>query len=158
MCRINQQCNHGMICLFGKCVKPVEHGQVGAQCSSDEDCAKDHCCAKTLGFKICKRKLRLNEKCYVPHGGLDYSLNEQCPCSDGLVCEAIESYPGGLRTIMPKNPRVEHLRCSLGQKQGKLLRHPVNSLQIIECRQPNLYRIFIYHVTALSSNVNTHHQ
>lgn len=114
MCRVDEQCSNQMVCLFGKCVRPVPNGLAGSRCRESSDCARGHCCAKSLGYKICKPKLRLNQLCYVPHGGLDYTLNEQCSCGNGLICAPVELSADRSRRILPANPRVSHLRCSVG--------------------------------------------
>lgn len=86
LCRRDGQCENGLICIFGKCEVPAKPGHKGARCNDESDC-KDHlCCARQHGEKICKSKLQRGHQCYVPLGGLDYSLNELCPCDDGLVC------------------------------------------------------------------------
>lgn len=99
--------------MFGKCAKPKESGKNGSRCLDDSDCEQDHCCARLLGVKICKPKLKLNQRCFVPFGGISYSLNEICPCVTGLVCEAAEYDLINFKKTKPKNPRLEHLRCTV---------------------------------------------
>lgn len=62
---------------------------LGARCKTENDCNKDHCCARQHGEYICKRNLSLGRKCFIPKGGLDYSINEQCPCEEHLACRNI---------------------------------------------------------------------
>ncbi|RWS27420.1 dickkopf-related protein 3-like protein [Leptotrombidium deliense] len=52
----------------------------------DADCHPHLCCARQHGERICKAKLQKGQRCFVPLGGLDYSLNELCPCDEGLSC------------------------------------------------------------------------
>lgn len=114
LCRQDTHCSSNLICMFGKCGKAKQSGQAGARCLDDSDCQSDYCCARLLGTKICKPKLKLNQKCFIPLGGLDYSLNESCPCVDGLYCQAFEDnldlFPSN--KIKPKNPKINHLKCS----------------------------------------------
>ena len=86
LCRRDAQCEEGLICMFGKCRQTPEPGYKGSRCKSDEDCKSHLCCARQHGEKICKQKLQKGQKCYVPIGGLEYSLNELCPCDTGLIC------------------------------------------------------------------------
>ena len=58
----------------------------GTRCSNDQDCGEGKCCARQHGEYICKNKLQHGHMCFVPKGGLAYSLNELCPCEEGLVC------------------------------------------------------------------------
>ena len=59
----------------------------GARCRHDRQCGPSQCCAKRHGEKVCKARLAAGAYCYVPRGGLAYSLNEMCPCQHGLVCQ-----------------------------------------------------------------------
>ncbi|CAG0891873.1 unnamed protein product [Darwinula stevensoni] len=86
-CRTDLHCSHGLDCLFGTCHPHLNRGKDGARCERDEDCMPGHCCARKHGQKVCKKKISLGHRCYVPSGGMDYSLNELCPCVDGLVCK-----------------------------------------------------------------------
>lgn len=86
LCRRDGQCARGLICIFGKCEVPAKPGHKGARCFDNQDCNANLCCARQHGEKICKNKIQKGHRCYVPMGGLDYSLNELCPCEDGLVC------------------------------------------------------------------------
>src|SRR5689334_21664154 len=64
---------------------------LGSRCAADEECSSNMCCARQHGERVCKPRLRLGQRCYVPDGGLAYSLNEICPCSAGLICGFINS-------------------------------------------------------------------
>ena len=86
LCRRDEECSGSNICIFGKCDHRIPNGMPGSRCSSNHDCSSDHCCARQHGEKICKPMLGRNQKCFVPFGGLDYSLNEMCPCQTGLTC------------------------------------------------------------------------
>ncbi|XP_013407542.1 dickkopf-related protein 3 [Lingula anatina] len=86
-CRRDGHCQKGFDCMFGKCQKSQKAGELGARCKHDRDCGSSMCCARQHGEKVCKAKLQLAENCYVPKGGLDYSLNELCPCDKGLICK-----------------------------------------------------------------------
>ncbi|XP_074594531.1 dickkopf-related protein 3-like [Brevipalpus obovatus] len=86
LCRRDEQCDKNLICMFGKCQREPTPGNRGSRCKSDSDCKSHMCCARQHGEKVCKLKLQRNQRCYVPTGGLDYSLNELCPCDSGLVC------------------------------------------------------------------------
>ena len=91
LCRRDGQCGHGLICIFGKCKTPAKPGHKGSRCDSDSDCKPSLCCARQHGEKICKGKLHRGNRCFVPLGGLDYSLNESCPCDVGLECVKVKS-------------------------------------------------------------------
>ncbi|XP_014665824.1 PREDICTED: dickkopf-related protein 3-like [Priapulus caudatus] len=86
LCRRDGNCEKGLECVFGKCRPVVEHGTVGARCKHDKDCGNSQCCAKQHGEFVCKAKLQIGNKCFVPDGGIDYSLNQLCPCDRGLIC------------------------------------------------------------------------
>ena len=58
----------------------------GARCQVDRDCGPAMCCARHHGEKVCKRRLVGGESCYVPVGGLAFSINQICPCDEGLLC------------------------------------------------------------------------
>ncbi len=98
LCRRDGQCRNGLICIFGKCETPSKPGHKGSRCIDDTDCKSNLCCARQHGEKICKSKLQKGHRCFVPLGGLDYSLNELCPCDHGLEC---------LR-VKPKHKRSVH--------------------------------------------------
>ncbi|XP_068118850.1 dickkopf-related protein 3-like isoform X2 [Hyperolius riggenbachi] len=85
-CRKDSQCARGLDCMFGHCQRSIPAGHEGARCREDKDCSPSMCCAKQHGEMICKRKLLAGDRCYVPDGGLAFSMNELCPCEEGLVC------------------------------------------------------------------------
>ncbi|KAJ3607940.1 hypothetical protein NHX12_024991 [Muraenolepis orangiensis] len=85
-CRRDAQCVRGLSCMFGKCHRSIPNGQEGARCKVDRDCGPSMCCARHHGEQVCKRRLIRGESCYVPDGGLAFSLNQICPCDEGLVC------------------------------------------------------------------------
>ncbi|XP_071803734.1 dickkopf-related protein 3-like [Asterias amurensis] len=85
-CRRDGHCDRGLECRFGTCQKVLKLGMEGARCKNDKDCGDNMCCAKQHGESVCKRKLPLNAKCYVPEGGVEYTIDSICPCVDGLVC------------------------------------------------------------------------
>lgn len=58
----------------------------GARCKVDKDCGTSMCCARHHGERVCKRRLVLGESCFVPDGGLAFSINQICPCDEGLLC------------------------------------------------------------------------
>ncbi|MGH0155075.1 UNVERIFIED_CONTAM: hypothetical protein FKN15_044344 [Acipenser sinensis] len=60
--------------------------RAGARCKLDRDCGGSMCCARHHGEMICKRRLALSESCFVPDGGLAFSINQICPCEEGLLC------------------------------------------------------------------------
>ncbi|GAU95551.1 hypothetical protein RvY_07151 [Ramazzottius varieornatus] len=86
-CRKDYNCQRRNECVFGRCRKEIPKGQEGSRCADDKDCSANHCCARQHGEFVCKPRLQLSQRCFVPAGGLDYSLNEQCPCEGGLVCQ-----------------------------------------------------------------------
>lgn len=59
---------------------------LGARCKLDRDCGESMCCARHHGERVCKRRLVLGESCFVPDGGLAFSINQICPCGEGLLC------------------------------------------------------------------------
>lgn len=91
LCRHDTQCDTGLICMFGRCEKPSKPGNKGARCHESSDCNDGLCCARQHGERICKPMLKQGQQCFVPLGGLDYSLNELCPCDTGLECHEVKS-------------------------------------------------------------------
>ncbi|XP_065278889.1 dickkopf-related protein 3-like [Emys orbicularis] len=85
-CRRDTHCARGLTCMFGKCHRTVPDGQEGARCRQDKDCGVAACCARHHGELLCKKRLALDESCFVPQGGLAFSINQVCPCQEGLVC------------------------------------------------------------------------
>lgn len=91
LCRHDSQCDSGLLCMFGRCAKALKPGQKGARCRDASECATGLCCARQHGEHICKPKLKPGQQCFVPLGGLDYSLNELCPCEEGLACQSVKA-------------------------------------------------------------------
>lgn len=58
----------------------------GARCKLDRECGESMCCARHHGERVCKQRLVLGESCFVPDGGLAFSINQICPCDEGLLC------------------------------------------------------------------------
>ncbi|XP_050791326.1 dickkopf-related protein 3-like [Gopherus flavomarginatus] len=85
-CRCDTHCARGLSCMFGKCHRTVPDGQEGARCQQDKDCGMAACCARHHGELLCKKRLALDESCFVPQGGLAFSINQVCSCQEGLVC------------------------------------------------------------------------
>ncbi|KAF7203985.1 dickkopf-related protein 3 isoform X2 [Nothobranchius furzeri] len=85
-CRRDAQCVRGLSCMFGKCHRSIPNGQEGSRCKVDRDCEASMCCARHHGEQVCKRRLIGGESCFVPDGGLAFSINQICPCEDGLLC------------------------------------------------------------------------
>ncbi|XP_061665795.1 dickkopf-related protein 3-like isoform X2 [Syngnathoides biaculeatus] len=85
-CRRDTQCVRGLNCMFGKCHRSIPNGQEGARCKVDRDCGASMCCARHHGERVCKRRLMRGDGCYVPDGGLAFSINQICPCDEGLLC------------------------------------------------------------------------
>ena len=76
----------------------------GSRCHGGGDCQPGLCCARRHGESVCQRRLTVGQRCYVPDGGLEYSLNQLCPCHQGLVCtqtspsESQGTFAGGATT------------------------------------------------------------
>ncbi|XP_007572021.1 dickkopf-related protein 3-like isoform X2 [Poecilia latipinna] len=85
-CRRDTQCVRGLLCMFGKCHRSIPNGQEGSRCKADRDCGPSMCCARHHGETVCKKRLARKESCYVPDGGLAFSINQICPCKEGLLC------------------------------------------------------------------------
>ncbi|KAG7325259.1 hypothetical protein KOW79_011575 [Hemibagrus wyckioides] len=85
-CRRDAQCVRGLSCMYGRCIRSIPEGQEGARCKVDKDCGASMCCARHHGERVCKRRLVLGESCFVPDGGLAFSINQICPCDEGLLC------------------------------------------------------------------------
>ncbi|XP_014014164.1 dickkopf-related protein 3 [Salmo salar] len=85
-CRRDAQCVRGLSCMFGKCHRRISEGQEGARCKVDRDCGESVCCARHHSEQLCKRRLLRDESCFVPEGGLTFSINQICPCDEGLLC------------------------------------------------------------------------
>ncbi|OCT62101.1 dickkopf-related protein 3 [Xenopus laevis] len=87
-CRKDSQCVRGLGCMYGRCQRIIPGGHEGARCRQDKDCSPNMCCARHHGEMICKRRLPLGGSCFVPEGGLAFSINQLCPCEEGLICSA----------------------------------------------------------------------
>lgn len=112
-CRRDAQCVRGLSCMFGKCHRSIPSGREGkkrhnpsrilslwrvnvrlsssllrpgARCKVERDCDASMCCARHHGERVCKRRLIRSESCYIPDGGLAFSINQICPCDEGLLC------------------------------------------------------------------------
>ncbi|XP_057371686.1 dickkopf-related protein 3-like [Daphnia carinata] len=85
-CRRDRMCGKGLACMFGRCQAKIATGEEGSRCHGNSDCQAGLCCARRHGEAVCQRKLTLGQRCFVPDGGLEYSLNQLCPCDVGLVC------------------------------------------------------------------------
>ncbi|XP_046650245.1 dickkopf-related protein 3-like isoform X1 [Daphnia pulicaria] len=85
-CRRDRMCGKGLACMFGRCQAKIATGEEGSRCHGNSDCQAGLCCARRHGEAVCQRKLTLGQRCFVPEGGLEYSLNQLCPCDVGLVC------------------------------------------------------------------------
>nr|XP_025041987.1 dickkopf-related protein 3-like [Pelodiscus sinensis] len=96
-CRRDAHCARGLSCMFGQCHRTMPDGQEGARCRQDKDCDGASCCARHHGEMLCRRRLALDQSCYVPPGGLAFSLNQVCPCQEGLVCRT--GAAGGAKTV-----------------------------------------------------------
>lgn len=59
---------------------------LGSRCRNNKDCGHNMCCAKQHGESVCKQKLPLQAKCFIPPGGIEYVIDTMCPCEEGLVC------------------------------------------------------------------------
>lgn len=109
-CRQDEQCTDDLICMFGQCVQPSLPGHEGSRCDSDEDCQPDHCCVRRHGHKVCKPRLTRGQKCFVPSGGLEYSINESCPCAEGLICST--SQRKKKKPDEKRRPNISSMRCT----------------------------------------------
>ncbi|KAL7977222.1 hypothetical protein Chor_009171 [Crotalus horridus] len=85
-CRQDTHCASNLTCMFGKCLQTAPGGQEGARCHHNEECSPGFCCARLHGEMVCKKRLLLDERCRVPQGGIAFSVNQVCPCLEGLVC------------------------------------------------------------------------
>ncbi|XP_014770799.1 dickkopf-related protein 3 [Octopus bimaculoides] len=112
-CREDSHCEGHNICMYGQCEKRARETSRGARCQTDKDCDSSMCCARRHGERICQPKLKIGQKCYVPKGGLDYSLNQVCPCLDGLHCRTTSKTKSTSRKSgWHYYNFFEHLRCS----------------------------------------------
>ncbi|KAM5135084.1 uncharacterized protein ACMZJ9_017687 [Mantella aurantiaca] len=90
-CRKDSQCVRGLSCMHGHCQRVLPSGHEGSRCRQDKDCLPSMCCARHHGEMICKWKLPAEGKCYIPEGGLAFSINQICPCEEGLLCSSTHS-------------------------------------------------------------------
>lgn len=114
-CRQDEQCTHDLICMYGQCVQPSLPGHDGSRCDSDDDCQRDHCCARRHGHKVCKPRLSRGQKCFVPSGGLEYSINETCPCAEGLICSTSQrkrNHNNNKKMDERRRPSVSSMKCT----------------------------------------------
>ncbi|XP_076327979.1 dickkopf-related protein 3-like [Tachypleus tridentatus] len=115
-CRKDGHCLDILICMFGRCSRPHKKGHKGARCLSDSDCRPKMCCAKQHGERICKEKIPQGHKCYIPDGGLDYSLNELCPCQEGLECRMTTDKKKRVEKLEWRFwTELEHVKCAPGE-------------------------------------------
>ncbi|XP_058036161.1 dickkopf-related protein 3-like [Ahaetulla prasina] len=89
-CRHDTHCASNLTCMFGKCLQTAPKGHEGARCHHNKDCSPGFCCARIHGEMVCKKRLILDEKCHVPQGGIAFSMNQLCPCLEGLVCRRMQ--------------------------------------------------------------------
>ncbi|XP_075436525.1 uncharacterized protein LOC142473207 [Ascaphus truei] len=87
-CRKDSHCARGLGCMFGRCQRTIPGGHEGSRCRHDKDCGPSMCCARHHGETICQRRLPAGHSCFIPEGGLAFSLNQRCPCEEGLTCSA----------------------------------------------------------------------
>ncbi|XP_800228.1 dickkopf-related protein 3 [Strongylocentrotus purpuratus] len=85
-CRRDGHCQKGHDCMFGTCRATIPERTLGARCRNNKDCSHNMCCAKQHGESVCKQKLPLQAKCFIPPGGIEYVIDTMCPCEEGLVC------------------------------------------------------------------------
>ncbi|TSK14611.1 Dickkopf-related protein 3 [Bagarius yarrelli] len=111
-CRRDAQCVRGLSCMFGKCIRSIPEGQEGARCKVDKDCGASMCCARHHGERVCKRRLVLGESCFVPDGGLAFSINQICPCDEGLLCRG-NGQPQKRETEFVYNPDSTSWTCQV---------------------------------------------
>ncbi|XP_078571455.1 uncharacterized protein LOC144859066 isoform X1 [Branchiostoma floridae x Branchiostoma japonicum] len=109
LCRRDGNCQGGYDCMFGRCQKTIQAGEQGARCKHDKDCGDNMCCARQHGERICKPRLAPGQKCWVPEGGLDYSLNQMCPCEKGLICGEVQTPPREEEFVLWTDNH--HMRC-----------------------------------------------
>ncbi|KAK7068677.1 hypothetical protein SK128_027028 [Halocaridina rubra] len=110
-CRRDEMCLRGLHCMFGKCQGKIQRGQEGARCQSQSDCPRDMCCARRHGQRVCQRRLEEGDQCYVPDGGLDYSINEMCPCAVGLACKYARGSPSAVFAGDAPVLAFDEMRC-----------------------------------------------
>ncbi|XP_041123042.1 dickkopf-related protein 3-like [Polyodon spathula] len=111
-CRRDAQCVRGLSCMFGKCHRSVPEGEEGARCKLDRDCGDSMCCARHHGEMICKRRLALSESCFVPDGGLAFSINQICPCEEGLLCRNVAMTPNREKEFVYR-PESDSWKCQI---------------------------------------------
>lgn len=111
-CRRDAMCEGGYACMFGLCQKRIKRGREGARCRKERDCGAGMCCARRHGEQVCQRRVPLGHKCYVPEGGLDYSMNQLCPCESGLVCKYTAQQPPSRHQLMALMSAHEDMRCA----------------------------------------------
>ncbi|EMP33816.1 hypothetical protein UY3_09110 [Chelonia mydas] len=89
-CSQDRHCTHGLFCdkHFRLCLPLRQEGQYCrrdthcarglscARCRQDKDCGVAACCARHHGELLCKKRLALDESCFVPQGGLAFSINQ----------------------------------------------------------------------------------
>lgn len=109
-CRQDSHCKDRLFCMFGECRNTPKTGQEGSRCERAADCRPGLCCARTKSEKVCKSRLSLGERCYIPKGGIDFVLDEVCPCEEGLVCGSVSQQ---LDMTSASVESYDHLRCRL---------------------------------------------
>ncbi|XP_071812568.1 uncharacterized protein [Apostichopus japonicus] len=112
-CRRDGHCTRGTHCRFGTCQTAIAEGMLGARCRSDKDCGDSQCCAKQHGESICKAKLQVGAKCFVPEGGIEYVIDSICPCDASLVCRLVQHHrrPNGRAPSNRYWNGQNHMRC-----------------------------------------------
>lgn len=86
-CRRTENCDFGLICMWGECKKEATPGVFHSICKQHADCNEGLCCARERGEKVCKPYLREGQNCSVPMGSLGYNYQHECSCGYGLVCQ-----------------------------------------------------------------------
>ncbi|XP_042224478.1 dickkopf-related protein 3-like [Homarus americanus] len=110
-CRRDPMCQRGLDCMLGTCQPHVERGREGARCHKNRNCDPELCCARHQGQRICQRLLPQDHKCFVPDGGVDYFINERCPCQLGLICKYTSPDPPSYDPSLTFLSAYDNMRC-----------------------------------------------
>uniref|UniRef100_A0AAY3ZXR7 Dickkopf N-terminal cysteine-rich domain-containing protein n=1 Tax=Denticeps clupeoides TaxID=299321 RepID=A0AAY3ZXR7_9TELE len=122
-CRRDGQCVRGLSCMYGKCLRSIP--------DVDRDCGASMCCARHHGERVCKRRLAPGESCFVPDGGLAFSINQICPCSEGLLClgRPIKII---WKTCMPTSGGISNKGCKAAAKTNTWRALELNNLSFLK--------------------------
>jgi len=97
LCKRNNMCCKGYVCLSGFCTPFKQFGAEGAFCRKTKDCQRGLCCAKsTAGPKVCRKYLREGDACSLTDNS-PFRISNYCMCGSGLKCKKVRRISSRIR-------------------------------------------------------------